>query len=626
MILTYPLCLLALLGIPAIIIIYIIKSQYTEQTVSTTYIWTLSEKFLKRRNPLSGLSGIIALILQLLMILLISLALIMPIFTLKDKANEYTFILDASASMNMESTDGKTRFERGKEEIDKLIEKAPNGSEYTLIYAGGEASTVYEGLKSKENARKLLSDLSPSYTTSDIVAATGIAQKRFDARPGTLTYLVTDKTYRTHQNVTVVNVSSGEDNFGITALECEMISGSADKSGLYVKGILNSYKKGATLKVEIYVDEAETPNASATFVVPLGADFKFEIPPIMLEKPSYASVKAVISNADSYGADSEAIIYNLKNEKQYKTIIVSETPFFLQAVIDSLGDYDVETVTPSEYEEKYSSRPFGLYIFDSYTPSALPKSGAVWMINSDSSLENTGFSYRSDVVLNEPVVMEKSTSSQTAVRKLLDGLITKDIYLIKYLRYSTYGDYMTLYSYDGVPLIMAGENLYGNRTVVFAFDLHDSNLPATGDFVNLVGNLLDYSFPSVLDGSSYTAGDEIIINTVANSESVKVTAPSGKVKYLDTQKTMNEYVLEETGTYTVEVEAGGSVREHKLFAEAPLDERVPTVIEQNFSIIGTPSGDRLDGEFNPDIIIFIAIMVIFAADWMVYMYEKRQLR
>lgn len=626
MIFTYPLCLLALLGIPAIIIIYIIKSQYTEQTVSTTYIWTLSEKFLKRRNPLSGLSGIIALILQLLMILLIVLALVMPIFTLKDKANEYTFILDASASMNMENGDGVSRFELGKGEIDEMIEKAPNGSEYTLIYASSESSIVYEGLKSKENARKLLGELTPSYTSADIVAATGLAQKRFDARPSTLTYLVTDKTYRTHQNVTIVNVAGGEDNFGITALECEVKQQISGANGLYVTGILNSYKKPSNLKVEIYVDEAEAPNATASFVVPLGADFNFEFPVIILDKPSYSSVRAVISNADSYGADSEAIVYNLKNEKQYKTVIVSEAPFFLQAVIDSLGDYDVLAVTPEEYEKSYKGKGFGLYVFDSYTPESLPESGAVWMINSDKSLDGTGFSYRSEVQLGEAAVIEKSTSSQTAVRKLLDGLITKDIYLIRYLRYSTYGDYMTLYSYDGVPLIMAGENSLGNRMVVFAFDLHDSNLPATGDFVNLTRNLLNYSFPSVLDGTSYTAGDEIVINTVANSESVKVTSPSGKVKYLDTQKTMNEYVLNETGTYTVEVTAGGTVREHKLFAEAPLEERVPTVIEQNFSILGTPSSDRLDGEFNPAIIIFILIMVIFAADWMVYMYEKRQLR
>ena len=46
----YPLGLLGLIGIPILIIIYIIKQKYTEQTVSSTYIWTLSEKFLKRRK------------------------------------------------------------------------------------------------------------------------------------------------------------------------------------------------------------------------------------------------------------------------------------------------------------------------------------------------------------------------------------------------------------------------------------------------------------------------------------------------------------------------------------------------------------------------------------------------
>ena len=62
----YPLGLLGLIGIPILIIIYIIKSKYTEQTVSSTYLWLLSERFLKRKNPISKLAGIISLILQIL--------------------------------------------------------------------------------------------------------------------------------------------------------------------------------------------------------------------------------------------------------------------------------------------------------------------------------------------------------------------------------------------------------------------------------------------------------------------------------------------------------------------------------------------------------------------------------
>ena len=71
---TYPLGLLALIGIPIVIIIYILRNKYNEQTVSSTYIWKLSDKFLKRRNPLSGLTGLISLILQILTIAAIAFA------------------------------------------------------------------------------------------------------------------------------------------------------------------------------------------------------------------------------------------------------------------------------------------------------------------------------------------------------------------------------------------------------------------------------------------------------------------------------------------------------------------------------------------------------------------------
>lgn len=51
----FPLGLLALLGIPVLILIYIIKSKYTEQTIASTYLWELSEKFLKEEDPFPNL-------------------------------------------------------------------------------------------------------------------------------------------------------------------------------------------------------------------------------------------------------------------------------------------------------------------------------------------------------------------------------------------------------------------------------------------------------------------------------------------------------------------------------------------------------------------------------------------
>ena len=98
----YPLGLLGLIGIPILIAIYIIKNKYTEQTVASTYLWTLSERFLKRKNPVSPVAGIISLILQILAVTVISLAIAHPSITFHG-ANEYCFVLDTSASMSMEA-------------------------------------------------------------------------------------------------------------------------------------------------------------------------------------------------------------------------------------------------------------------------------------------------------------------------------------------------------------------------------------------------------------------------------------------------------------------------------------------------------------------------------------------
>ena len=154
----YPLGLWGLIGVPIIILIYVLKNKYNEQTVPSTYIWTLSEKFFKRRNPLSGLTGIISLILQLLAVVAISLAIARPIITVPNSAGEYCFVIDGSASMQMESG-GTTRYERAKNEIEKLIKDAKLGSTFTLISSADDTMVVYERISDKDVALDMLERL-----------------------------------------------------------------------------------------------------------------------------------------------------------------------------------------------------------------------------------------------------------------------------------------------------------------------------------------------------------------------------------------------------------------------------------------------------------------------------------
>lgn len=634
---TQPWGLLALLGIPVIIIIYIIKSQYTEQTVNSTYLWELSEKFLKRRNPLSGLTGLITLILQILMIIFITLAIVQPKIPM-NTASRYCFVIDASASMNMESG-GTTRFERGKDEIREIIEDAPNGSKFSILYVSTEATMVLEECTDKELALSQLKDLEPSYAEAKFDFAKNALQSYFDNcksgqidqddKSTPIIHLVTDKDYNEKNNVNVINVTKNENNYSLNDFKVSL-----DGNVLVINAKLYSYIKDASLKLNIYqmAGDSDTPIliSNETYSVPAGSGgYEIKDKKITLDIPSYTSIRAVIENSDANLLDNEAIIYNSVTEKQYSTLIVSETPFFFRAAIDSHGDYTISYVTPQEYEKSYLDSKFGLYIFDSYTPEKLPESGTVWMINSNRSLAGTGFSYRSGVTLDIPCSLERSHSTASSVEERLEGVLENpatDVYVMGYQRYSIYGDYTTLITAEGVPVVMTGKSQNGNKMVVFAFSLHDSNLVMTGDYVNLIGNLLDYSFPSVLSKTDYVAGDTVKIQTVADVDSIKVISPLGNEKYLDTEKTENSVIVDEVGTYTI-ICSGVSEQEFFMYVTTPNEECDPrNVIEGSFVVDGEAVKSTRKGIYNPLIIIFILLAIVFAADWMVFMYEKRQLR
>ena len=107
----YPLGLLGLIGVPILIIIYIIKNKYTEQTIPSTYLWELSERFLKRKKRVNPLAGLLRLILQLIMVTCLSFALAHPIVVLPNEAQELCILVDVSGSMNM-SVGGESRLDR----------------------------------------------------------------------------------------------------------------------------------------------------------------------------------------------------------------------------------------------------------------------------------------------------------------------------------------------------------------------------------------------------------------------------------------------------------------------------------------------------------------------------------
>ena len=614
----YPLGLLGLIGIPILIIIYIIKSKYTEQTVSSTYLWLLSERFLKRKNPISKLAGIISLILQILTVTLISLIIAHPVITLPGAAHEYCFILDASGSMSFQDADGQTRFEAGKEEIIDVIDSSIDGCIYSLVYVGEDTNVIFEKLENKEQAISLVQELQPSYNKADFTEAIGVAQGYFNEYPGVRTYLVTDIAYKDTQNIELMYVGGDAENYAVGNVTYTQLG-----KNLTVVGSVISYRSDAELTVNLYLDGSETPSATQTVTVTAG-----EPAPFALEATAnaFSSIHVEVANIDAFMMDNEYKIYDVKSENSYKTLIVSDRPLFLEAAISTVINADIDVIDPKDYR---GQRGYGLYVFDSVDATVLtdmPKDGAIWLINVNGSVEGAGYSVQGAVTFSGSELLEQTSSTSSAAQALTQGLSGDPIHVTSYIKCGFYRNFTTLLSYKGNPVLFAGTNTDGNREVVFAFDIHNSDLPMLYDYTVLVRNLVKYSFPDMIDRTSYECGEEAIVNVIANCDSIRVESPLGNVSYLDTTVAVDSVKLDEVGVYKIIMTVAGSPREIYVYSAMTDTERVPVVEDDSIALQGEPITTGFDGKYDPLLVLMIALAIVFLADWMVYCYEKYQLR
>lgn len=623
----YPLGLLGLIGVPILIIIYIIKNKYTEQTVSSTYLWKLSEKFLKRKKRPPKIAGLLSLILQIVAVVAISFAIAHPVLIFPDAADEYCIIVDASGSMNIEQN-GVTRFEIGRERAKNIIEDSTDGSVYTLIYASDDSTTVVcERAEEKSYALQVLNGLTSTYGAAELTDALELAQNYFLENNAIRTYLVTDRKYSNHENVELINVSGDETNFAVLNVNAPKINEAGD--GYTVTAQVVAYKETADLLVSLYVDDATQPVSTET--VPVFEDGETNVV-FDLETGAFNSLKVVIENADALSSDNVCVLYNPKSENSYKTLLVSETPRFLKAVVETVSGAAVETMDAAQYAEAFANKSgdavdgYGLYIFDSIHPGVLPDDGAVWLFNQTENVEGAEFSVKRQATLQEGVQLGMTKASSKLATQLTKNMSGKDLYVYKYMKYGIFGEFTTLYSYQGESLVFTGNNAYGNREVVFAFSLHDSNFSMLGDFVIFAKNLLDFSFPDVLEKVTYDCGERLQLNAPTACTSIKITAPDGTESYPASNVAANEFVLRQPGVYTVTLTVAGEEKEYHAFAGIPKEERKVSTLESSFNLQGEAGEGGLDGKYDDLIVIFILLGVVFLIDWVVYCYDKYQLR
>lgn len=614
----YPLGLIGLIGIPILIIIYIIKNKYTEQIIPSTFLWTLSEKFLKKRKPISLINGLISLLLQIAIVLVISLLIAHPVLTIPNSAKEYCFIIDGSGSMNTVN-ENMTRLEIGKEKVKEIINSSTDGSKYTVLFVSDTSKVVYEKITNKEKACELINEIQPLGITINYTNALSYAQQYFNDNNSLLTYLITDKNY-TVENINIINVNNNEINYGISSLDY-IIDGL--KLKIYGNIISNNEDQ---ITLDIYVDDVLETKLDVNVNNSKTNSFEF-----ISTTTTFTQIKTTISSNDSLLDDNTRIIYNLEKNHNYTTLIISDHPYYLQSIINTIGNITVNTISFDDYNRTGESMAgYSLYIFDSFTPNDLPTDGTIWLFNPSSSIKGAGFSVQDVIENEEGMVLLYPKNSTTLFKTLTKDLEKEDIYVSKYRKYGLHRNFTTLLTHDGNPILFTGTTDNGTREVVFAFDIHNSNVSMLMDFILLTRNLLTYSFPVIIDETSFICGDTVNINVLSNCKSIRIDSPKGNISYLDVSKEVTNFQVNESGTYKISLKLGegenANMKEMYIFASLPDEEIVSSTTEEKLVLQGEISNNYSDGIYDKLVILFIVLIIIYMIDWMVYCYEQYQLR
>jgi hypothetical protein len=388
---------------------------------------------------------------------------------------------------------------------------------------------------------------------------------------------------------------------------------------LNISGSVLSYINDTTISLEVYVDDTleETLEIPTTKLVE--TEFSYES-----VNTDFSTIKLVIKNEDGLMIDNTNIIYNVEKEHAYTTLIVSDRPFYLESVLKTVGNTSIEVVSREKYNAEYNG--YSLYIFDSYAPTVLPSDGTVWIFGATTSIDKTGFSYQDTIEDKSGMELTYPKNSTSTFKTLTSGMLKEKVYVSKYQKYGLYRNFTTLLTHDGNPIVFTGSAENGVREVVFAFDLHDSNFPMLMDYLILTNNLMDYSFPTIIDETSYNCGDKVKLNVLSNCESIRVESPNGNISYLDVSAEFTEFKVTEAGTYKLVMDFGGEEKIFRVYSSLPDEESFADqeVLEMNLS--GEQGSEFSDGIYDDLIILFIILAIVFVADWMVYCYEQYQLR
>ena len=319
--------------------------------------------------------------------------------------------------------------------------------------------------------------------------------------------------------------------------------------------------------------------------------------------------------ADVLQADNTAWALRPQPPAQ-SVLLVTESNGFLEKALNLIPGVRLFKTTPAQYA---ASDEFGLTVLDATVPQALPGGNLLIFAPPNSALAPVSgtieYPVIGQVAVNDPLLRFVDLSGVHV--GIAQRIITPS--WARVLVRTTGGD----------PLVLAGET-EGKRVVIFAFDLHQSDLPLQVAFPILVSNLVEWLQPqATLDLPPILgAGDPVSIRALPEADEIVVTPPGDAAQSttLQPQGQVSFAGTDRLGIYTVQQRAKGQpLGDPEQFAVNlfSLDESNVTP-RPELSLAGQggqPTGGPATQEEIPLEIwpwVLVVGLLVLAAEWWVY--------
>ena len=521
----------ALIGIPIIILMYLLKQKYKEQTVSSLFLWKKAESYSMAQQPWQKLKKNLLMILQIIFVLLLAAALANPYIMGITETSHTVFALDCSLSMQAkDAEEGKSRLDQAVSEIKKQIEQASPNEKFSIVFLKDTPEIVLSSSNDKKALLKQVENVKATnggvnwQNSKELLQIAGAENARM--------IVFTDQYQELLQGMDIEQIVLGKnsENTAIT-----LLSHSQGENGWQVLAKINYFGEDSISKtVNLFCDGKAFDRKQITIEGGKSKDVIFTEIPQQTEH-----IMATLTPEDVLQADDRAYDASFSQTKK-KVLLVSEQNIFLEKVYRLLPDVELYKTDTKNIEQL---KGYSLYIFDGVIPRTLPDDGffIFWNMPYENNILYMGAEQKID----------KPATTQGYGNMTLAETLTFDIEKSKSFDVPMWAS--TILQANEKPLAIAGEQ-NGKKMAIFAFDIHDTDLPLQKEFPIFIYNLQNWFFSQNIQQSleSIVSGQVLEISLLPETKQASVLLPDGKsVNIAPPFPPLPFTDTEQTGIYTL---------------------------------------------------------------------------